>query len=210
MYNRNLRKPSPVKNVFKFASRKNRSTIMCESSLEFDACFHLEYSEKVVSFASQPTGIEYFDNSNKKRRYTPDFTVSYKDETSNFIEVKPAKKLLSPDFKNDFCQKLNAYKEIGETLILVTENQIRSEPALTNYKILHRYASFLGDSELQAEIKKRLHETKDLSVARLASLLNLEEQNLIPVCAMMLAKGYLTADLQASKFTELTLTPFED
>ncbi|QLE83954.1 hypothetical protein FLM48_01930 [Shewanella sp. Scap07] len=43
MYIRNLRKPSPNKNVFKFASAKVSETIMCESTLEFDACFHHEY-----------------------------------------------------------------------------------------------------------------------------------------------------------------------
>lgn len=37
MYIRNLRKLSPNKNVFKFASAKASETIMCESTLEFDA-----------------------------------------------------------------------------------------------------------------------------------------------------------------------------
>ena len=37
MYIRNLRKPSPNKNVFKFASAKINNVIMCESTLEFNA-----------------------------------------------------------------------------------------------------------------------------------------------------------------------------
>ena len=41
MYIRNLRKPSPNKNVFKFASAKVSNVIMCESTLEFDACFQV-------------------------------------------------------------------------------------------------------------------------------------------------------------------------
>ncbi len=57
MYIRNLRKPSPSKNIYKFASRKNHSTIMCESGLEFDAYFHLEFSPSIASFESQPTRI---------------------------------------------------------------------------------------------------------------------------------------------------------
>lgn len=47
MYNRNLRKPHPNKNIFKFSSAKNSSVVMCESTLEFDACFHLEYSPSI-------------------------------------------------------------------------------------------------------------------------------------------------------------------
>lgn len=205
MYNRNLRKPSPLKNVFKFASRKNRSTIMCESSLEFDACFHLEYSEKVVSFASQPTGIEYFDNANKKRRYTPDFAVSYQDGTSNFIEVKPVKKLLSPDFQNEFSQKINAYSEIGQTLILVTENQIRSEPTLSNYKILHRYASFQCSYDLQIAVSAELSKSQPLNILQLASHLDSTTKSLLPICAMMLARKELETDFSAAKFLELPL-----
>ncbi len=54
MYIRNLRKPSPNKNVFKFASAKVSETIMCESTLEFDACFHHEYNETIATFGSQP------------------------------------------------------------------------------------------------------------------------------------------------------------
>ena len=46
MYIRNLRKPSPNKNVFKFASTKISDVIMCESTLEFDACFHHEYKDE--------------------------------------------------------------------------------------------------------------------------------------------------------------------
>jgi len=69
MYNRNLRKPSPNKNIFKFASKKNHHIILCESALEFDACFHLEFSPSIVTFESQPTGIEYQMHSGELLMY---------------------------------------------------------------------------------------------------------------------------------------------
>ena len=45
MYKRKL-KHSRVKNLHKFASQKNKSTCLVESSLEFDACFHFEFIAK--------------------------------------------------------------------------------------------------------------------------------------------------------------------
>jgi hypothetical protein len=56
---RNLRKPSPNKNVFKFASTKVSDAIMYESRLEFDACFHHEYNDEIESYGSQPEGLKY-------------------------------------------------------------------------------------------------------------------------------------------------------
>lgn len=72
MYVRNLRKPSATKNVYKFASSKNRGVILCESSLERDCCYHLEYSKDVISFQSQPEGF-YYSSGNKRCLYTPGF-----------------------------------------------------------------------------------------------------------------------------------------
>lgn len=92
MYVRNIRKPSGNKNGYKFASTKNRCTIMCESSLEFDCCYHLEYSKDVVSYRSQPQGYQFPFNE-RNHPYTPDFFVQYKDGTSCFIEVKPLIKI---------------------------------------------------------------------------------------------------------------------
>ena len=48
-----------IKNIYKFASQKNKSTCLVESSLEFDACFHFEFSPSIVAFEAQPLGYEY-------------------------------------------------------------------------------------------------------------------------------------------------------
>jgi len=57
MYRRNL-KHSRVKNLFKFASLKMDSIMTVESALEFDRCFHFEYSPDVISFeAHRPSGM---------------------------------------------------------------------------------------------------------------------------------------------------------
>jgi len=61
MYRRNL-KYSRVKNLYKFASPKMNTVFTVESSLEFDTCFHLEYSSKIIKFEIRPLVI----NTNSK------------------------------------------------------------------------------------------------------------------------------------------------
>lgn len=59
-----------------------------ESSLEFDSCFHLEYSFDVESFEAQPQGF-YYDFEGKRCPYTSDFRMMDRKQGERFIEVIP-------------------------------------------------------------------------------------------------------------------------
>jgi len=150
MYNRNLRKPSPNKNVHKFASGKTGRTLVVESCLEFDTCFHLEYSKDVISYREQPTGF-YYEFEGKSRPYTPDFEVKYVNSTV-LIENKEAKEISVPEFQAQFSAKVRKSKALGKALILVTERQVRLYPILNNLKLLHRYTGISSITTLQREI----------------------------------------------------------
>lgn len=194
MYSRNLRKPNPTNNIFKFSSFKNNRTIMCESSIEFDACFHFEYDRDVVSFESQPLGIEFTAN-NKTRRYTPDFRVFYSDGSERLVEIKPQSKTRSADFLYDFELKRQAYADLGHQLLLVTDQQIRAIPFLDNLKLLNKYASFQPDSELQQSILNSLRSVPDSTLGQISEELNASLSILMPCCAAMICKGFLEANL---------------
>lgn len=200
MYNRNLRKPHPNKNIFKFSSTKNSNVIMCESALEFDACFHLEYSPSVSKFESQPTGIEYQDGS-KTRFYTPDFKITKNSGSIEWLEVKPYKALGSKTFRDEFELKRNAYQQNNEKLILVTDKQIRVSPLLNNLQILHRYAEIhVGD--LQKRILQSVRLTQNLSVLHIAQQFGLLVGECIAICAHMVSIGLLLTDLENENFSE--------
>lgn len=145
MYVRNLRKPSATKNVYKFASSKNRSVILCESSLERDCCYHLEYSKDVFSFQSQPEGF-YYSSGNKRCPYTPDFLVRNQDGSEYYLEVKPLAKTFSEDFKHSFALKRIAAQHQGKPLVLVTDKQIRNGVYLENLNLIHRYSGLVDFS----------------------------------------------------------------
>ncbi|NRA72322.1 MAG: TnsA endonuclease N-terminal domain-containing protein, partial [Gammaproteobacteria bacterium] len=132
MYRRNLRY-SRVKNLYKFASSKMNTVYTVESSLEFDTCFHLEYSPKIIQFEAQPLGYKY-QFEGKVLPYTPDFKMIDVANVETFIEVKPLCKISDIDFKARFKEKQAAALELGTSLILITEQQIRVNPILSNLK----------------------------------------------------------------------------
>lgn len=193
MYIRNLRKPSPSKNIYKFASRKNCSTIMCESGLEFDACFHLEFSPSIAAFESQPIGIKYFVDG-KARRYTPDFKVVKTTGEIEYIEIKPERIHTTEKFRNEFEKKRVAYNELGYKLILVSEKQIRSQHLLSNLKTLHRFSNTML-SDVHKKALELVKKAKSLSISQLAAKLNLIIGDCIATCAVLIGIGAITADL---------------
>lgn len=148
MYIRNLRKPSPNKNVFKFASAKINDVVMCESTIEFDACFHHEYNDNIKSYGSQPEGFKYEFNG-KIFPYTPDTLIVYNNGREEYQEYKPESKTKSALFKEQFKAKKIASLKLGRELVLVTDKQIRVNPILNNLKLIHRYSGVYGVCEIQ-------------------------------------------------------------
>ena len=121
MYKRTLKK-STVKNIHKFASKKCDKMMVLESSLEYDACFHFEFSKKIVTYEAQPIGFRY-KLYGQIRSYTPDFLVTLDNEDKIFYEVKPFCKTQYEEFKLEFEAKQVAALDLGIKLELITEKQ---------------------------------------------------------------------------------------
>ena len=194
MYIRNLRKPSPNKNVFKFASAKVGEAIMCESTLEFDACFHHEYNEKIKHFGSQPEGFHY-NFKGKTLPYTPDAVIHYNDGSVIMHEYKPYRKTIDPDFRAKFFAKKEAAKSLGTDLLLITEKQIRVYPLLDNLKILHRYSGIQGLNKTQNDLLGIIKNTGRMSVSELAKYGSLKIGEARSQLYSLINRGLLKADL---------------
>ncbi|MEZ9819889.1 Tn7 transposase TnsA N-terminal domain-containing protein [Shewanella sp. 10N.286.45.A1] len=113
-----------MKNLFKFASLKNRASLTLESSLEFDACFHFEYSKSVSAFEAQPIGF-YYQYYGKSLPYTPDFLVSSADGKQIYYEIKYSKEACDLEVKERLRHKQQSCIELGLELRLITERQLR-------------------------------------------------------------------------------------
>ncbi|WP_076538389.1 TnsA endonuclease N-terminal domain-containing protein [Shewanella sp. UCD-KL21] len=204
MYIRNLRKPSPNKNVFKFASAKVSETIMCESTLEFDACFHHEYNETIETFGSQPKGF-YYCFEGKRLPYTPDALLHYIDGTTKFHEYKPYSKTFDPIFRAKFVAKKEAAQALGTELILVTDKQIRVNPILNNLKLLHRYSGIYGVTDIQRELLQLIRHSGKIQLDDVADEYELSVGETRSFLYSLINKGLLEADLTQD---DLSCNPF--
>ena len=200
MYIRNLRKPSPNKNVFKFASTKVSNVIMCESTLEFDACFHHEYNDEIESYGSQPEGFKY-EFMGKSLPYTPDALISYTNKTQKYHEYKPYSKIASPLFRAKFAARRDASLKMGIDLVLVTDRQIRVDPILNNLKLLHRYSGVYGVSGIQNELLSFIHKSGAIKLNDISSQLGLPIGEARSFLYALIHKGLLKADLEDDDLT---------
>ena len=118
---RTPRNSGTLKNIGKFPSLKNKSTVWFESHLEKDFIYLIEFDKSVIKYQEQPFKIKYFLNG-KPCIYTPDFFIE-KPNKKQVIEIKPpawlcirtdnreqARKFikigLQKDPENIYCQKL--------------------------------------------------------------------------------------------------------
>ncbi len=190
-------KHSRVKNLYKFASAKNNCMCLVESSLEYDACFHFEYSPKIKCFEAQPLGFMY-EFEGKSNRYTPDFLLTNTSNKQQLIEIKPKYKTESSDFIARFTQKRKTAREdLGIDLVLVTDAQICIEPMLDNLKLLHQYAGYQALTELQLTILNLLACYKKLRVGELTQLIKVTVGDIFSSICRLLTLGKISSNLSS-------------
>lgn len=138
----------------RFISRKqNDKIIQYESSLERDFIYLCEFDNNIISYVDQPIKIEYVDAKEKKRIYTPDFLVEYKDNQrqSNIIEVKYSSYLSKNlhRYEEKFHHARLFCKKNALTFSVLTEKDIRDGQKfyLTNISFLLKHRETIGRSK---------------------------------------------------------------
>ncbi|MGO2162307.1 MAG: TnsA endonuclease N-terminal domain-containing protein [Vibrio toranzoniae] len=185
---------SSVKNISRFVSLKTDSIQTVESDLEFDACFHFEFAPKIVSFEAQPLGFEYYLEG-KRRRYTPDFLVTYDDAYQPFYEIKPKQIVESDDFKILFAAKKEYALSIGNDLHVLTEDDIQIYPLLDNLKIIHRYACDESLNLIQRNILNLFKKYGELRVEQIIQLSSAHSSRSLPALYDLLSRQLLSIDM---------------
>ncbi|WP_413113344.1 TnsA endonuclease N-terminal domain-containing protein [Thaumasiovibrio sp. DFM-14] len=185
---------SSEKNISRFVSLKTDSIHTVESDLEFDACFHFEFSAQIVAFEAQPLGFEYYLEG-KRRRYTPDFLVTYDDSYQPFYEIKPKHIAETDEFKEKFAAQKKYALSIGNDLHVLTEDDIQIYPLLDNLKIIHRYACDEKLNAIQRNILKLFKKYGELRVEQVVQFSSVHSSMLLPALYDLVAKQLLTIDM---------------
>jgi len=130
-----------------FESVKTDSTHRCESTLEFEYLYLVEFDPLVRTFEAQPIAIPFVNGEGKKTRYIPDFKLVYtkhgaelKGYEFSLIEIKYQNEL--NELMNLFSHKFRAAEiycdSQGGKFEIVDERAIKTQRLLT-CKFLHRY-----------------------------------------------------------------------
>lgn len=131
----------------KVFSEKNGVARFFESSLERDYIYILEFDHNVRSYEEQPVTIEYLDEIGKKRTYTPDFLVQFKNHTNLSASLKPT--LVEVKYRTDLWRNWKELKPKFKAALdfaghknwkfkIMTEIEIRTEYQY-NARFLSKY-----------------------------------------------------------------------
>lgn len=149
----------------------NRMTLQCDSSLERDFLIECEFNPSIKRFMTQPNSFHY-KYEGRKRRYTSDVRIEFKDGRFLDVEVKDAEQ--TKGIKGEKLKKKIAFiSELLQThqnssLDLITSDDIARKPGYEIRKTLYRFLFVHVDSSLE-ERGRELLALSDLTVSKLES-----------------------------------------
>jgi hypothetical protein len=193
MKQRKLHAQSPVCEIRISWSKRFKKVFWIESKLERDYFNYLLFTTDVIDVECQPEAFTICFND-KKRRYTPDFRVTYSDRIE-IIEIKYEEELN----KIEFLEKavfLKAYFEQKNLVFrVITESTIRVGSRAINYQKL-KSALLYEPPEQEFEQLKQSLPTGNLSNTELSQhLASISIKN--GFIQRALAHNLLSADLSA-------------
>jgi hypothetical protein len=136
----------------KFPSKKLGRMVHWESMLERDAIFHFEYNPLLVGYQEQPSIEIYYDKEGEQRRYFPDFRLDFQDGRELYVEVKPASVLATRLVREKFQSVAKRFEEQGRHFRVLTDEDIRREPLLSNLNKVHQSSKHAAQEMPDAQL----------------------------------------------------------
>ncbi len=172
----------------RFFSFKMGRIIECESRLEKDFCYILEFDSRVFRYEEQPETF-YIEDF----KYTPDFRVDYIDGVTEFVEVKPS--CMLSEYRKKFKLIDSYLRKDGFKFQMWTEQDV-SPIYMDNLKFLYRYIKQPVGYRIYVEgvlsIIKKAERTRIKDV--IAAFRERERAYVLPVIWHMIAKNVIRAD----------------
>jgi hypothetical protein len=173
-----------------FNSKKTGRDMPFEFRLEEDALILLDYFDYVKDFNSQCVIMKYHENGVENICY-PDLFVKY-DFWDAIVEIKASDKVYL--FENRFRLQSEICKAKGFKFEVLTENEIRIEPRLSNIKTLNRFAGVMIGQDNLTIARELLSSNKKLPLGHLEVVASEHGIELIHLYSMIY-HGFLQIDL---------------
>ena len=175
-----------------------------ESTLERDFLLLLDFDPDVAFYEEQPLTITYYDETGRRRTYTPDVLVRYRTacvevgrSKAHLCEVKYRDDLRQhwTDYRPKFRAAQRYARQQGWRFRVVTERHVRT-PSLANVKFLGPYRMMHVDDAHQAQLLRALRGEGDGSGKSLAPLSadRWRQAQLLPTLWQLIARRQVGAD----------------
>jgi len=174
----------------KYPSWKMKRMMQWESTLERDAFYLLDANPNVIEFREQPAKISYTLDGIDHCHY-PDLFIRTK-HASSFLEVKESKNA-ADEFVTERTTLLSSQLPVrGFSYGVLTEEEIRNEPQLSNARRLVRY----GRNEVPIQIRDMLIRNYFMKgECSTSQIINSNDCNILyPAICRMILEGALSID----------------
>lgn len=200
--------PKNYRNVTGVAASKKADGAYFESTLERDLLTLLEFDLMVDSFEVQPIRVNWYDENNKTRTYTPDVLVFYRKDIESVANRKPLlievkyREDLKKDWANlkpKFLAAVRYAKSRGWRFKLLTEVEIRTT-YMENAKFLLPYLHQYIDDAFEIKIFDKLKDMREATPESIIKAIFKDKWNqaeLIPTIWQMIAQRKIGTDLSA-------------
>lgn len=189
------------------ASRRDGRMVASESSLERDLLVLLDFDPAVERYEEQPVRIQYRDARGRRRTYTPDVLVHFRQDAGAhgallmplLYEVKYRADLSEnwPQIKPKVRAGRAFARERGWRFKLITEREIRT-PYLQSVKFLRQYRRLQPGEAERRLLLDRLREVGESNPESLLLAIHPEpvrRAELLPTLWHLVAIGDIHADL---------------
>jgi len=120
--------------------------LFCEGYFEAECCLFREFDPNVIAYTTQPITYSY-DYYGKSRSYTPDALVQYKDDYSEFEEVKPIAEALKQKFIDKFEYLKVVHNEVIKVPLILNNGRFKSNTHKVNCEQLYNCLAMPFDSD---------------------------------------------------------------
>ncbi len=211
----------PVRNPLKNSGRpgyavpsekkgKVEEMVHCESGIERNYAYLLNFDPQVISYEEQPVKIAYIFEQ-KKHFYTPDFAVYWFQGPPSLVECKPASRLNDPENLRKWTAARLWCDLNGYTFLLVTDESLKKwKVVLDNIKNMTGHAH----QRITPQVKEYLlrivqAENRALSVAEVVERASQLEPRVVRSCLWhLLYIGELFTDLTMPLHVKTTMISF--
>jgi hypothetical protein len=153
-----------------FISCKMKTSVWCESVLQRDFMYWLEFDPDVVSYTTSTEPLKYYDKG-KEKLYYPDFQI-IRHQKKQIVDLQLQKAIESKKYRRLYPLLYNVCRDAEWEYTALTELQVQQKPILSNIKLLYRYARENFSIDEYENCLSILKSTVPASLSEICELLN--------------------------------------